>query len=955
VASVENLDNYSGIKPVGAVLVDDEGIEYACASATVEHRPTGISASMATVRLECLIDIDSIQPYPEFADAESPTITPPRNLEFAVLRGSENFVNGTAPAYQGNEQYITLPSEDGDKALKEARKSQKNEKNNVLKLSELLESHFSIKIGAGFVQVGKPASEQIYREMVFSDMLVKYVNGLDEYPMALNKRCIVEVVLFDRRDRWALLSNFSDQINRTKGVDNEGNVGYYNETCFNPFAPQNERRYWNATDLFSYLVHLIEGVELKGSRGAGFEFDEGLVGSKIANDLNLGNNGETVDDLEVYGGNPAQILDQFLSRWGCTLIFPHTGAWYIEKTDKTAVYPNEGVYKYSSGITSHNFNPISLRAKELVVYGPDAQYQEGFNGMTQGTDFEYVVPYFGQWVELGQAWFICKQSRNGTVNLDSAPIQTLTADEWSRLALLSAVPTGDDYEAYFFEAAADGDISIEVARLIIAVAENGFKFIRLLRDGDYGKTRKPLPNLLSVDSVGDSNRPVIIADSWASADVRASVNVPYSDWDELTGAAPARFFEEGEIVDAELTKNGVANKNKQVRVLNYSQGMTLVDSEALVFSFAKKLIYPTGPRSVGSDGFEIRQEFRPSDATQQPTTRRTTPRDTPRNTIDPNARDGSIVGLAGGEVISERAQEYLERLANQQITEPAKIIDMLDVYKNGGLNRNRTNALIQMYTDQDWARTQSINILVGSYIPVGLAKDGASVVSLSAYQKRYTVNDGWEGTAYRYMDFLESKFIIAKQAVGTRAIGNGEFAQTYEIVPTYESTDEGSTAYPQIRLLNGPNPVFGIGPIEVLRQLADSGASPFSSYFKKLDQHCDRFAADYFNRLRHKLGVDYTFVGIRVPAGGAVIEEDMDAEGQFIYSPALSTVMWHVDDEGAFTMARYNNPEAFTPFVSQYERQYVDYLNQQRQFNDVTSLSDFAKQVRKMSAGRHIE
>jgi hypothetical protein len=925
---------------------------------------------MATIRVPVIVDVDIITPYPK-VDEDFPVLTPPSNLPFAVLRGDASEVLGAANRGLANHSYFDAPITKDDKPLQEALEKAGANKPPFMKLSEVLESEFHVTIGSSIVRGGDPSTNAITRRMTFKNMLVKFVNALPEYPVALNALCIVEIVLFDKRDRWGLLSNFNDEINRTKGVSTNGNVAYYNESCFNPLAPQSQRRFWSAAQLFAYCVHLIDGVPMGGTRGTGFEFVDEHVQKRAALNLKLGSKGETVDDLQVYGGNPAQVLEQFLARWGCTLIFPHTGEWYVDRTDRDDIFPHQDIYRYSSEIAPHNFNPISLRAKTLVVYGPDAEYQEGFDDMVEFVDFDYVVPYDGQWVRLDYAWHQCKVSKSDAVDLVSfnEDERYLSPDDYARLAMLASVPTGDDYEAYVFEAAETGLVSVEVARLITSVAENGFRCIRLRRSGKYGELRKPLGHLISVDSLGDTNEPVVVADSWASADVRGSVRVPFSGWDQLTGIGPERWFYDDDVADNLLTKNAVANVNKQVKLNNMPQGMALRDPEALVFSFGQKLIYPNGDRPQdersnftvenGKFGPKYTPEPEPEDAGLTVEDILAT---NPEREAESRRRREQLDKSA-----EERAQEDAEgRLDEVKDLEPAEIIDALDVYaRNTGQNRERAEALIQIYTDKTWTHATSIDFLLASYVPVGLGKGEGEVISKSAYQKTFTSEVGYDGIAYRHFDFLRARFVVAKLDIGlidyqVKADGSGDTVggvQAYTIRSTASSAATGEPEFEpnpflRIQSLDSETALTSGGPVGELRA---SSASNFRDYFRQLDKHAERFSADYYNRLRHKLGVDYTLVGVRVPDGGGVEDAENDGDGGFIYSASMSTVLWHVDSEGAYTVARYNNPESFSPFVTNYEKQYVDFLNQQRQFNDVSALSEFAKQVKRMSAGRHTE
>lgn len=895
----------SDLKPNSVTLIKG-GIQYPCLSFSFEHRPIGISPSMGTVRIAVYVDQDSTTAVPEYQpENQSTPETGQTNYANATGKVRQNLATGSLPAPEGRPDSFDKAPEGQTDAI---GLLQEGYKASAPKLSALLDGEeFSLLVECMTItdDAGDEAKEDTLR---IDGLTVRYVAGTEDAPLPMNVVAVMELRFVDRRHRWAQLSNFNDSLNAFKGVDTNGQPTYFNDTIWNPGAAESERRAWSASDTVSYLISLMDDIAIGGSRNNGlsfaFEIDNYLTSGTVLSD-------QAVEDVSGIGANPALQLEELLRRWGMVIVYPHHGGWYIDTIERTSLYPKDNAQQNVISIAPQSMNARSLRAKSLVVQGNPIKVQEAFE-FTEGADFEYVVPFEEEWLNL---WFVWHQVVRGQIpdpsNYDPE-VEYLDSAAKAELATLSAYPASDDYDAYiasagFAESAenASSVVAQRVLRAIITVAKNGFRYVKLSRTGQYGSYRRPLSNLLSVNNLGDNNMPVVLADCWQqvmvriSTSSRAEVDGFANAWDKVKAIFTGEDSE-GAPAPGDESKFAFsqANKNDYLRIPDFAQELTLEDAEAFVYSTNLKLIYPD---RVDEGAIPSQADFE-SRAT---------------GVVD------AITGLFGT-AATALGRPVVQRNGSGA-SEPS--------------SASLSEKFIEKHTYYTWAYNSTIQMLISSeFAATSFSANGSQG---NRYSAEFSSTDGYDGKAYQFQDFLQLELILARISVGdTISIVdyNGAAVSAGDSYFPYVDTDETS-------------------PMDVLRQqLYPSLPASGKTLIDKIDFEAERVAKNYYDMSRFALGCDYEWAGLYVPSGGrAGGEQGSTPTSEMWYSWQLRTVLWYVDDSGAYTKVRMNGEGAFTPLVSNYERQYIEYLNQQRQYNEVKALMRFRKTAERMSGGKHDE
>jgi hypothetical protein len=737
------------------------------------------------------------------------------------------------------------------------------------------------------------------RTIVIPKLSVRYIQTSQDSPLGLNKFATVRLMLVDGRSRWSQLSNFSDDINTFKGIDANGFTAYTNDSVWNPSADTSERRAWSASDVVSYLASLMEGSPIKGTRALGFSFEFDLANRVVA-DVNLDDN--RVEGLSARGANPALVLYDLLKRWGLVIIYPHHGRWYIDKATRAPLYPGDTVQGRVTNLVAESSNAQMLRARRVVVQGGPLKLQEGFS-FAEHVDFDYVVPFEGSWLQLDYVWksILAAQVPNPDGYDDAERAGMLTPEERDRLALAAAAPAGTDYEVFVAEAGfveslekSTAEITLQLTKAMTSVADNGFKYIRLRKDGSYGQFRRPLPNLVSVSNTGDNNRPIVISDGWQQTMVRgAASGIKEFDLVDFAGEAldiPGfNLADASDQIASEFAKRETKTKNLNnfYHIQEFPQESSLVDVDALIFTTGKRMIYPA----------ERRESTPISDVGFNPLTA---------------ASAGSSATIASDAPPVENADK-----------------------------------IIQEFSAYQWKRSESISMLVAStFAGASFTDEGTPG---GAYYSTFESKAGYDGTAFLYQDYIQLELIFSRL----------NFDGGYSLI---DYRDDDSFANQSLTATD----IRDNSPMDAIRErFAPGFPESLKRVLDGIDAESERLAASYFNSSRYTVGAEYAWPGFIVPRGGpsavngsqegGVIQyaDQSTIEDDVSYSSQLSTIFWYAGDDGTMTRCRFNSNAPFSPAAAESQRAHIEWLNQQRQYNDTKSLGRLMKQAERMSGGRH--
>ena len=541
-----------------------EGTLYPIIGARFEMRP-GIAASVGQLDIPVLLtDFGYIKIVKDFeASARE---------EFQERLSGVNYP-GAVGAYV-DPGLISSPNKDGTGSRKVYDLPEKEfdfSEEQILSANDLFDNEISLTLKSVNTS-DKDDKDDKETERFITIKRLRVSEIVPIQPPGLNEVVLCRISVHDRRTDWLKLDNFSDAINVFKGLDTLGGATYYPETCWNPAgfisSTLDERKPWNLRDAICYCLTLMGEADFyidetasrtrilaRGSRHTGYVFDETFDVFFEGKIKSLGN---IPENINYEGANPAWVLFTLLGKYNLMLWFTHDSMPLICRKSINPELPSErdsliDVIPYYS-------NVHDKRSRNIVIAGSNLRMQE-LHYLEEDVDFEYVLPLSGEWKNMWEVWERYKP-------IFSEIFYTSTKSD---LAALSALANDGNLDKFF----ASRLTTLRERQLIKKEAFGwamfqtmGFRYIRLKR-GIRWMFRKPLEKLLTVNSDGDHNTPIILGHIWQPLKIRAG----YGE-DEVT-------FE---------------NKEDQFKLENYPQGARLIDADQLIFGYDEPFVFPTEER-----------------------------------------------------------------------------------------------------------------------------------------------------------------------------------------------------------------------------------------------------------------------------------------------------------------------------------------------------------------------
>lgn len=529
----------------GVVKLHD-GSSYPVNSAEFELRP-GIAASRGSFRIPVLVDT--------FSGFDAEVIKKARvGIVTGQRRGGANLPFGTGAEPNDPPPFVAVPQGNGESQA--YKKDTSNEFSadvaGHVRASALFSQEFALILTSVELEGDDHKAEKA-RAVAIERLRTAVIIPVE--PIQMNTVVLCQVIFTDRRIDWGKANNFSTSINMFKEIGPDGKIQFWNDSIMNPGGFDNDRRPWGLYDVAAYCLALMGEADFEeesaiardgkkplvsGTRHFGYDFNAmtPFFG------LGFGGDTEIVQNIEGEGLSPAYILEKLAETYNFTIWFTHQSKPFLVPNNVPPKTPTKKDARHD--IVPRFDNVHNIRSRHVVIHGPPLRVQETFY-LLEDFGFEYVTPLDGQW-----------RNYREVARMIHPAIE-------ENLPVLATQDFDGDIDKFYQQDDGRPD-RIGSIRAASALANTAFKYIRFNPNGRYGRARRPLETLTSLDSSGAMNYPVVLAR--VAAATKSRVGLASSASEEQ------RIFENQIAVESVIR-------------------MYLVDADSLVFKVNEPLVYPT--------------------------------------------------------------------------------------------------------------------------------------------------------------------------------------------------------------------------------------------------------------------------------------------------------------------------------------------------------------------------